>query len=211
MLTELGEEIRFEAFPGRLDEGAASGDWRRDIDLPQKRVRTETKDRHDGKATDRPRRSDPTPEQRAAFEQSPRGRAASSKGPCRVWLQSPALAETAQALGPSAVTGPSCPKIRRLAIPRDRRLLALGLSNGRCMGPSRGARAYPRCRRGDSSAVNGQNFPDPTEEAIYDFASELHRDHRVRDETYARITDLCGQEGAVELTGILGYYTLIVR
>ena len=57
--------------------------------------------------------------------------------------------------------------------------------------------------------ATGRTFPTAAEAAIYDFASELHRDHRVSDETYGMITALFGQEGAVELTGILGYYTLI--
>ena len=42
-----------------------------------------------------------------------------------------------------------------------------------------------------------------------EFAAQLHRDHRVNDETYAAAVNEFGEEGTVDLVGILGYYTLI--
>jgi 4-carboxymuconolactone decarboxylase len=47
------------------------------------------------------------------------------------------------------------------------------------------------------------------ERAIYDFIVELHKTRRVTDRTYARVHAILGDAGMVELTGILGYYTLI--
>jgi 4-carboxymuconolactone decarboxylase len=47
------------------------------------------------------------------------------------------------------------------------------------------------------------------ERALYDFISELHKTRRVSDKTYGRVHALLGDAGMVELTGILGYYTLI--
>jgi len=47
------------------------------------------------------------------------------------------------------------------------------------------------------------------EEAVYDFATEVYRHHRVSDATYARIVDRFGEAGAAELAGLLGYYALI--
>lgn len=47
------------------------------------------------------------------------------------------------------------------------------------------------------------------ERALYDFISELHKTKRVSDKTYGRVHALLGDAGMVELTGILGYYTLI--
>ena len=50
---------------------------------------------------------------------------------------------------------------------------------------------------------------DPAEQAVHDFASEPYRMHRISDEFHVRVTDLFGPKGAFELTGMLGYHTLI--
>ena len=52
-------------------------------------------------------------------------------------------------------------------------------------------------------------FNTAAEKIIYEFATQLHRDHRVSDETYAAAVKEFGDEGTVDLVGILGYYTLI--
>ncbi len=49
----------------------------------------------------------------------------------------------------------------------------------------------------------------PDERAIYDFVEELHAKRRVSDPTYKKVQKLLGNRGAVELVGILGYYTMI--
>lgn len=49
----------------------------------------------------------------------------------------------------------------------------------------------------------------PDAQAVYDFATELLRNRRVTDATYARATALIGERGVVDLVGIMGYYTLI--
>ena len=53
------------------------------------------------------------------------------------------------------------------------------------------------------------SFNTESEKVIYEFATQLHRDHRVNDETYAAAVNEFGEEGTVDLVGILGYYTLI--
>jgi len=53
------------------------------------------------------------------------------------------------------------------------------------------------------------NFNTESEKIIYEFATQLHRDHRVNDRTYANAVKEFGEEGTVDLVGILGYYTLI--
>ena len=47
------------------------------------------------------------------------------------------------------------------------------------------------------------------EAALYDFCTELHRDGRVSDATYARALAVFGEQGIVDMTGLSGYYTLI--
>ena len=150
-----------------------------------------------------------TPEQRAAYDAIASGPRGVVEGPLRVWLQSPELAEKAQALGAFCRYGTRLPpKLSELAILVTGAFWRSGFE---------WAVHAPIARReGISEAVveairlgERPDFSDAAEEAVYDFASELHRDHRVSDNTYGKITDLFGQEGAVELTGILGYYTLI--
>jgi 4-carboxymuconolactone decarboxylase len=48
------------------------------------------------------------------------------------------------------------------------------------------------------------------DEAIcYDFTTELQRDHRVSDATYARALKRWGEKGVVDLAGVSGYYTFL--
>lgn len=45
--------------------------------------------------------------------------------------------------------------------------------------------------------------------AIHAYARELHRDHHVSDAVYAEALALVGTVGVVELTALIGYYTLV--
>ena len=45
------------------------------------------------------------------------------------------------------------------------------------------------------------------EEIVYDFSTELHKNKRVSDRTFARAEKRFGKKGVVDLTGINAYYT----
>lgn len=47
------------------------------------------------------------------------------------------------------------------------------------------------------------------EEIVYDFSTELHRNKRVSDVTFARAEKRFGKKGVVDLVGINGYYSLL--
>jgi len=47
------------------------------------------------------------------------------------------------------------------------------------------------------------------EEIVYDFSTELHKNKRVSDTTFARAEKRFGKTGAVDLVGITSYYTLL--
>jgi 4-carboxymuconolactone decarboxylase len=47
------------------------------------------------------------------------------------------------------------------------------------------------------------------EQDLYAFIQELYKTKRVSDDTYARVHELLGDAGMVELVGILGYYALV--
>jgi 4-carboxymuconolactone decarboxylase len=45
------------------------------------------------------------------------------------------------------------------------------------------------------------------EELIYDFSTELLRNNSVSDHTYARAVARFGEQGTIEMVGVIGYYT----
>jgi 4-carboxymuconolactone decarboxylase len=47
------------------------------------------------------------------------------------------------------------------------------------------------------------------EEAAYDFCTELHQNHSVSDATYARAISMFGEQGVVDMSGLVGYYTTL--
>jgi 4-carboxymuconolactone decarboxylase len=49
----------------------------------------------------------------------------------------------------------------------------------------------------------------PDEETVFDFTSELLRNKQVSDATFERAKSRFGSKGVVDMTGIVGYYTLL--
>ena len=49
----------------------------------------------------------------------------------------------------------------------------------------------------------------PAEETVFDFASELLRSKQVTDATFQRAKERLGARGVVDMTAIVGYYTLL--
>ncbi len=52
-------------------------------------------------------------------------------------------------------------------------------------------------------------FTASDEQAVYDFCREMHEEKSVGDETYGRAHGLLGTLGVVELTALMGYYTMV--
>jgi 4-carboxymuconolactone decarboxylase len=52
-------------------------------------------------------------------------------------------------------------------------------------------------------------FEDKDDEAVYEFCSQLHKSRQVTDQAYDAVTELLGERGVVELTGLIGFYTMI--
>ena len=50
---------------------------------------------------------------------------------------------------------------------------------------------------------------DDQQATIYEFCGELNRDRRVRDATWERAKGLFGEQGVVDLIGLIGYYTFL--
>jgi 4-carboxymuconolactone decarboxylase len=141
-----------------------------------------------------------------AIVAGPRGRVA---GPLAVWLQSPGLADTAQALGAFCRYGSSLPpRLSELAIVVTGAWWRAG---------------YEWCSHAplaleagiDSASLEairtGQTptFEKLDEQAVYELVRELTKTQNVSDATYARAVEQLGLTSVVELVGIVGYYTLI--
>lgn len=47
------------------------------------------------------------------------------------------------------------------------------------------------------------------EEAAYDFCTELRQNQSVSDATYARAVSKFGEQGVIDMTGLVGYYTAL--
>ena len=50
---------------------------------------------------------------------------------------------------------------------------------------------------------------DPGEQAVYDYAAELQETHTVSQQTYARAHERFGTLGVVQLTALVGYYSMV--
>ena len=52
-------------------------------------------------------------------------------------------------------------------------------------------------------------FEQADEEVFYDFGTELLERHAVNEKTYARALELFGVQGVVEVTALMGYYSMV--
>lgn len=148
-------------------------------------------------------------EQRRIHDEIASGPRGVVEGPLRVWLQSPQLADKAQALGAFCRYGTTLPpRLSELAIITTGAIWKSGFEFAVHAPIAARAGIAPDAieaiRRGETP-----NFAQEDEAAVHAFACALHIERRVDDETYRRLVDCLGLQGAVELVGILGYYTLI--
>jgi 4-carboxymuconolactone decarboxylase len=75
----------------------------------------------------------------------------------------------------------------------------------------------PRARRAGLSeaviAALGENRPPEfsaeDERLVYDFVTRLHAERALDDQLYARAVRLLGRDGIIDLTGLVGYFSLI--
>ena len=50
---------------------------------------------------------------------------------------------------------------------------------------------------------------EPDEEIVYDFCSELQHNQSVSDATYTRAVSKFGEQGVIDTTALVGYYTTL--
>jgi len=150
-----------------------------------------------------------TPEQKAVADAIMAGPRGGLRGPFEPWLRSPALADRAQKLGEYCRFNNSLPKdLSELAI----------LLIGRHFKAQYEFWAHARLAREAGlagpivEAIRTRQAPPFTrdvERAVHDFVVEYLDTNRVSDANYKRVVDGFGEQGAVDLVGVCGYYMLV--
>jgi 4-carboxymuconolactone decarboxylase len=150
-----------------------------------------------------------TAEQQAVFDDIRSGPRGLVEGPLRVWLQSPELAERAQKLGAFCRYG------TRLSARLSELAIVIVGAHWRS-GFEWSVHAPIAAKAGiDLEVLEAIRTRAPPslvradERAVYRFSQELLETKRISEDAYEEVVELVGTEGAVELVGILGYYTLI--
>jgi 4-carboxymuconolactone decarboxylase len=142
----------------------------------------------------------------AAISAGPRG---GVRGPLAVWLHRPKLAMHAQALGQYCRYETSLPaRLSELAIIVTG---AIWQSAYEWAAHAPLALEAGIAREIVDAIRDGERptFTARDEQAVYDFATALHRERAVSDALYAHAVDVLGQEAVIDLVGLAGYYTLI--
>jgi 4-carboxymuconolactone decarboxylase len=150
-----------------------------------------------------------SPEQKAVADAIRSGPRASLGGPFNAWLRSPQLADRAQKVGEYIRFQSSVPKrLNEFAILITARHwnakyewyahYPLALQAG--LKPQVAA-DLAHGRRPAGMAAD--------EAAVYDFCTELRRDRRVSDETFAAAKAALGEQGVIDLVAVSGYYDLV--
>ncbi|PZX12395.1 4-carboxymuconolactone decarboxylase [Palleronia aestuarii] len=150
-----------------------------------------------------------TPEQQRIYDAISGGPRGKVEGPLRVWLQSPALADRAQALGAFCRYDTLLePRLSELAILVTGAFWKSGFEWAVhapiALEAGLSERIVEAIRRGDEP-----EFERDDEAEIYAFARQLHETKQVDDAAYDAVAKRFGTRGAVELVGLLGYYTFI--
>jgi 4-carboxymuconolactone decarboxylase len=150
-----------------------------------------------------------TAEQQAVFNDIRSGPRGLVEGPLRVWLQSPAFAERAQKLGAFCRYETRIPaRLSELAIVTVGAHWRSGFEWS--VHAPIAAKAGIDFEVLEAIRVGARpSIVRPDERAVYKFSQELLETKRISDDAYEDVVEVVGTEGAVELVGILGYYTLI--
>jgi 4-carboxymuconolactone decarboxylase len=150
-----------------------------------------------------------TPEQRKVYDAIASGPRGGVRGPFLALLHVPELADRIQHLGEHIRYNTSLGrKLSELAII----VTARGL---RCQ-YEWFAHAKIAAEAGLPASVieairtdKDPGLTDPKERLVYQFARELVTTRRVADATYDAVTKTFGSTGAVELAGMVGYYSMV--
>lgn len=150
-----------------------------------------------------------SPEQLAVHHKVVSGPRGEIKGPLRAALHNAELADRWQSLGALLRYGTSM-------TPRQSELAIL-ITGRHCRSPFEWFAHRPEAAKAGLSEdtlddLLAQRMPqglNVAEQAIYQYALELNRFYSVSDATHAAAVRELGEKGVVELTALVGYYTMV--
>ena len=150
-----------------------------------------------------------TPEQKTMVEHLFAGERGGMNGPFNVTLRSPEMGDLAQRLGAQLRFHSSLPnKLNELAI-----IMTARFWNAQYEWSAHKRNAL---KEGLSPAVvdaiatgKRPTGMQPDEEAIYNFGNELLKNRDVSDASFKAVVEKFGERGAVDLTGVMGYYCFV--
>ena len=130
-------------------------------------------------------------------------------GPFQAWVRSPEFAET---IGPMAAylrgNGVVDNRLNELAIITVGRIWSAEVEFA--------SHSVAAIREGISAAVveairhrKPPHFDKADEKAVYEFASRLNTEYAADDATYDALLDAVGEQGVVELIGLMGFYVMV--
>jgi 4-carboxymuconolactone decarboxylase len=144
-----------------------------------------------------------------ALRSGPRGKTMEVRGPFAAWLHAPVFGDLAQRLGAHCRYKTSLPpRLSEFAILCTARLWKAQYE-WYAHAPMAAKAGVSDKTIADLRAGRVPKAAKKDERAIYDLIKELYRTRRVSERAYKRVHAFLGNEGMVELIGILGYYTLI--
>ena len=168
-----------------------------------------------GTAAASPRRFKPLAEsemseaQRKVYGEIASGPRGGVRGPFNALLRSPELADRAQKLGEWVRFKSSLPeRLKEFAILVTARYWSAQYEWHAHHAHALKAGLDPRLAAELALGQRPTGMADD-EAAIHDFSRELHEKKAVDDATYARVVKHFGERGAVDLIGVIGYYTLV--
>ena len=150
-----------------------------------------------------------TPAQRQVAEAIVAGPRKGLGGPFNAWLRSPELADRLQKVGEHLRYHSSVPpRLNEFAILLTARAWDAGYE---------WYAHYPLALKAGLKASVAADVAEgrrpagmaADETAVYDFVTELRRDHRVSDPTYAAARAILGDQGLIDLIALNGYYDLV--
>lgn len=130
-------------------------------------------------------------------------------GPFRTWLHSPEFADRAQKLGEFVRYSTSlAPRLSELAILVTARFWDCQVE----WTLHEGFAIESGLNQTIIDAIRQSQYPEfdhKAERAVYDYSSELLYNRFSQDRTFGAAADELGKKGVIELTGLIGYYSMV--
>lgn len=148
-------------------------------------------------------------EQKSMYDAIMSGPRHSMEGPFNAWLRSPVLGTRLQAVGEYLRFNTSVPhKLNEFAI----LITAVEWSSGfewyahhpLALKAGLEPEVAEQLRRGERPTEMTQD-----ETVVYDFVTQLHRQHQVGDKAFGSAKALLGEQGVMDLIALVGYYDIV--